>query len=435
MTTDANVLLLHPEVKQLLIDAFAGSSDLREFGARTLGPMLNALMSIQASDARDAGYGERSDERGNSRNGYRERGLSTTMGDVTLSIPKLRRGSYFPEDLIGRYSRCETALAAAVAEMCARGVSTRKVEGVAREPGVASLSKSQVSRLTAELDAEVEAFRARDLSHERYAYLWLDATYVKCRVGGSSASRAVVTAIGLEASGNKRLPAVDVVDVESYQEWRSFLLALRGRGLSGVRMVVSDDHSGLVRAMAELVPGAAWQRRAARLERNVLDRTHADGGLARARAVLRATSEQGSALVTRACHRMAADAIGADSPRAAAPLGDAGQDALAFLGLPRPHRRALRTNDTSERANKGIRRRVRVVESFPSEGSAVRLIGAVLAEVDEGWAQRRLLGTESVAKVWEPVEDQLPSDGEVEEARGKAGGIIAAALEEARAKG
>lgn len=215
MATDANVLLLHPEVKRLLIDALAGSSDLRELGARTLEPMLSALMSIQASDACNAGYGERSGGRENSRNGYRGRGLSTTMGDVALSIPRLGRGPHLPEGPIGRHSRCETALVAAVAEMCVRGVSTRRVEGIARELGVASLSRSQVSRLTAGPDAEVEAFGARDLSHERCAHPWLDATYVRCRVGGSSVSRAVVAAIGLEASGNKRLLAVDVVDVES----------------------------------------------------------------------------------------------------------------------------------------------------------------------------------------------------------------------------
>lgn len=433
MATDANVLLQHPGVKEILLQAFAGSADLREFGARVLELMINALMSIQAEELCNAGYGERTEARVNSRNGYRERGLSTTMGDITLQIPKLRSGSYFPEDIVSRYSRSDTALAAAVAEMYVKGVSTRNVEAIAHDLGVSSLSKSQVSRLTAELDAEVAAFRERSLDGERYAYLWLDATYVKCRVGGASASCALVTAVGLEASGSKRFLGLDVVDAESYADWREFLCGLRERGLKGVRLVVSDDHAGLVRAVGEVMAGAAWQRCTVHLKRNVLDKVHTRAGAARACAALRAAFEQKDALLVRACYRKATEVVAAESASAGRLLADAEQDALAYLAFPRAHWRRLRTNNVQERANREIKRRYRVVQSFPSAEAAIRLMGALLAEEDERWAARKTLSVESTAQAWEERPEQLPGEEEVEAARAAAERIIAAALEEAAA--
>ena len=435
MTTDANLLLQHPGVKEILLKALAGSSDLREFGAGVLELMLNALMSIQASELCNAGYGERSDERVNSRNGYRERGLSTTVGDITLQVPKLRSGSYFPEDIIARYSRVDTALAAAVAEMYVKGVSTRNVEAIARDLGVSSLSKSQVSRLAADLDAEVAAFRGRSLAGERYAYLWLDATYIKCRVDGASASCALVTAVGLEASGHKRFLGLDVVDTESYADWREFLRGLRSRGLEGVQLVVSDDHAGLVRAIGEVMAGAAWQRCTVHLKRNVFDRIHTEGGLARARAALRVTFEQGDPLVVRACYQRAAEVVAAESGAAGALLADAEQDALAYLAFPRAHWQKLRTNNVQERANREIKRRYRVVQSFPSAESAIRLMGALLAEEDEKWATRKVFSAGSTADAWERPQGQLPGEDEVGAARKAAEEIIAKALEEAEKKG
>lgn len=428
MTTDANILLLHPEVKQLLVSAFAGSCDLREFGARTLEMMINALMSIQASEACGAGYGEQSEDRVNSRNGYRERGLSTTCGDITLQIPKLRSGTYFPEDIISRYSRADTALVAAVAEMYVKGVSTRKVEAVANELGVSELSKSQVSRLTAELDAEVEAFRSKGLSDLRCPYLWLDATYLKIRDGGHVASLALVTAIALDGDGRKRLVGLDVVDVESYADWREFVSSLRARGLSGVVLVVSDDHPGLVRAISEVMQGAAWQRCSVHLKRNVFDKVHTDEGLARARAALRATFEQDDALVVRACYQLATEVVAADSPKAARVLEDAERDALAYLSFPKAHWRKLRTNNVQERANAEIKRRTRVVQTFPSRESAIRLVGALLIEEEGVWASRRMFSIESTARAWEPRAEQLPGEDEVAAARAKAREIIDLAL-------
>ena len=208
------LLFNDPEVKGLAFAILEECTDLQAFGRRMLELLANAAMSAKADEACNAPYGERDEGRVNSRNGYRERGLSTAAGDVTLKIPKLRRGSFFPEDLIERYCRVDRALVAAVAEMYVMGISTRKVEAVAGELGVRSMSKSQVSRLCECLDAEVDAFRRQRFDGVRFAYLWLDATYVKCRVEGRSASQAVVTAIGLDDTGHKRFLGVDCVDGE-----------------------------------------------------------------------------------------------------------------------------------------------------------------------------------------------------------------------------
>lgn len=222
-------------------------------------------MSAKADEACNAAYGERDPERSNSRNGYRPRRLVTQAGELSLRIPKLRSGSFFPEDVIERYCRVDRALVACVAEMYVMGVSTRKVEAVAGELGVSSMSKFQVSRLCEALDAEVAAFRSQCFDGTRFAYLYLDATYVKCRLDGRSSSQAVVTAIGVDETGHKRFVGVDCIDTESHADWKAFLGYLRARGVEsgreGVRLVVSDEHAGLVRAVEETFRGAARQRR------------------------------------------------------------------------------------------------------------------------------------------------------------------------------
>ena len=255
MTVMDTVLFNDPEVKGLALEALEECTDLQAFGRRCLEILLNALISAKADEACGAAYGERSPERPNSRNGYRERSLLTSVGDLKVRIPKLRTGAFFPDDLIERYCRVDRALVAAVAEMNVMGISTRKVEEVAGALGVSSMSKSQVSRLCECLDAEVGAFRRQRFDGVRFAYLWLDATYVKCRVEGRSVSQAVVTAIGLDDTGHKRFLGVDCVDTESHADWRAFLADLRARGVAagkdGVQLVVSDAHEGLRKAIAE----------------------------------------------------------------------------------------------------------------------------------------------------------------------------------------
>lgn len=429
MATDANVLLSDPEVKGLLLSLFEGSSDLRDFGARTLELMLNAVMSAQADQACNAEYGTRDPGRSNSRNGYRERGLKTSVGDLELRIPKLRTGSYFPEDIIGRYCRVERALVACVVEMYVKGVSTRSVEDVAQALGVSSLSKSQVSRMVEDLDAEVGAFRTRDLSGERYCYLWLDATYLKCRVDGRSASCALVTAIGLDSDGHKRFLGLDCIDTESYQDWRGFLSGLRSRGLEGVALTVSDDHPGLVRAISEVMQGSAWQRCTVHLMRNVAGHVHTKAGARRVRELMKVPFAQRDPLVARACYRLAADEVAKVSANAGDVMSGAEADALAYLDFPPAHWAKLRTNNVQERANREIKRRYRVVQGFPSVESAIRLIGAVLAEEDEAWAHHRVFSPGSVAEAWERPERGLPGEEEAAAARKRARTLIREVLD------
>lgn len=232
--------------------------DAREFACRVLGSVMNALMDSEAQQMCGASRNERSDGRENSRNGYRPRSLKTAVGDVELEIPKLRHGTYYPEGMLARWSRVDTSVAAIVREMYVCGVSTRKVERVASKLGISSLSSSEVSSLCSDLDAEVAEFRRRDLSGTPCCYLWLDATYMSCRVGSSVVSQGVVTAIGLGADGRKHFLGCDVVDTESEDSWAAFLGGLRERGLAGVRLVVSDGHAGLVAAVSRLFQGCAW---------------------------------------------------------------------------------------------------------------------------------------------------------------------------------
>lgn len=413
MTARDNVLLAgDPVSRELLLGILDECGDLRLAAARLTERVLNALMSAEADGACGAAWGERSPERTNSRNGYRERGLSTTVGDLSLEVPKLRRGSYYPESILTRYSRADAALAACVAEMYVQGVSTRKVEAVAAELGVSSLSSSQVSRICGSLDAEVEEFRARPLDSQRYCYLWVDATWVRCRVGGRSVSQAVVTAIALGEDGAKHFVGLDCLDTESYEDWKSFLSSLRSRGLSGVRLVVSGAHGGLVRAVREVMQGAAWQRCVTHLMRDVRGRVHGRADEARAAELLKATFAQGDPLVAHACLRRAAEEISSFSRAAGECLAGAEADALTYLEFPEAHRAKIRTNNVQERANREIKRRYRVVQSFPSRESLVRLVGAVLAEEDAAWAQQRVFRPESAARAWD--ERQAPSPTELE---------------------
>lgn len=210
--------------------------------------LVNEIMDAQADEACEAG---------NRRNGYRERKLTTSVGTINLRIPKLRAGSYFPEDLIERYSRAYRAVVAAVSEMVTNGVSTRKVKRAAQSVGIDRMSASQVSRMCSSLDESVADLQERDLSDVSYPYVWLDATYIKCRDAGRVQSTALVTAIGAGSGGYRRLLGLDAIDTESYDGWRSFLLSLRARGVDGVICVTSDAHEGLKRAIQEVFPGAA----------------------------------------------------------------------------------------------------------------------------------------------------------------------------------
>ena len=387
-------ILSDPKPDMLAMPRFDdGAIDMQELLRRLAEQVVNAVMDAEADQLCGGGA--------NSRNGYRERGLATCVGTLTLRIPKLRTGSFFPDDVIERYQRADRALVAAVAEMYATGTSTRKVRRVAEKMGVSRLSKDQVSAIASNLDADIEELCARPLDGSPVPYVWLDATYVKCRRGGRVASTAVVTAIGCDAGGWRRVLGVGVVDTESYDSWLAFLRKIRDRGVSGVELVVSGAHAGLVAAAAEVFQGAAWQRCAVHLMRDCMREA---GSWQLRRRVGRIVSQvfrgRDAATVT-AMYHVACDMLEGCCPRAAAILEEAEPDALAYLDFPPSHWKRLRTNNVQERTNREIKRRSRVVQAFPSTASLVRLAGAVMCEQDEAWQESRYFSEAKMRELYD----------------------------------
>ena len=365
-----------------------GTIDLTELARMSLEDMVNQIMDIQADEL----CGE-----GNRRNGYRERSLVTPVGEITMRIPKLREGSYFPDEIVRPYSRVDRAVVAAVREAYVRGMSTRKIEKAADELEFASLSASRVSRMTADLDEEVAALNARRFEGMGFPYLWLDATFPKCRDRGRVQKAGVVTAIACGEDGQRRFVGFDVVDTESESSWKEFLRSLRRRGVGGVKCVVSDDHCGLVTAVAEVFPGAAWQRCIVHLERDVARWFTRKSDKATAVAAMKAVFAEREPQMVRAAYRQACEVIGSLSRRRGELLEDAEVDALTYLDFPAEHHVKLRTNNVQERANREIKRRTRVVGAFPSRESLMRLVGAVLVDANDEWACKSFIGADTLA--------------------------------------
>lgn len=362
--------------------------------------LVNEIMDAQADEACEAG---------NQRNGYRERKLATSVGTINLRIPKLRAGSYFPEDLIERYSRADRAVVAAVSEMVTNGVSTRKVKRVAQSMGIDRMSASQVSRMCSSLDESVTDLRERDLSDVSYPYVWLDATYIKCRDAGRVQSTALVTAIGAGSGGYRRLLGLDAIDTESYDGWRSFLLSLRARGVDGVICVTSDAHEGLKRAIQEVFPGAAWQRCVVHLMRNAAGNAPTRQKRGAVLGILKAVFAERDPELVRELYQLAIEQIEGFCPKAAEVLEEAEADALAYLDFPYEHHVRLRTNNVQERANRELKRRSRVVQVFPSRKSLIRMMGAVFSEMDEDWAGRRWFNDDSIGRAVEGAKVNAPA--------------------------
>ena len=383
-----------------------GTIDLTELARMSLEDMVNQIMDIQADEL----CGE-----GNRRNGYRERGLVTPVGEITLRIPKLREGTYFPDEIVRPYSRVDRAVIAAVREVYVRGLSTRKVERAAEALEFASLSPSRVSRMTADLDEEVAALNSRRFDGEGFPYLWVDATYIGCRDGGHVQSRGVVTAIACGGDGRRRFVGAGVVDTESAVAWREFLLGLRRRGVSGVRCVVSDAHGGLAQAVAEVFQGAAWQRCVVHLERDVAGWFPRKRDRAVAVAAVKAAFAERDPRLVRAAYRQACEVVGGLSARAGRLLEDAEDDALAYLDFPREHHLKLRTNNVQERANAEIKRRTRAVGAFPSVESMMRLVGSVLLDVNEEWMETRFIDAATLKADLRRERDRGPIPADVAE--------------------
>jgi transposase-like protein len=357
-----------------------------------------ALMGAEADALCGASYGERSPARVNIRNGYRERPWDTRVGTIELAIPKLRQGSYFPDWLLEPRRRAEQALVSVIADCYLAGVSTRRVEKLVQQLGIAHMSKSQVSRLAKSLDAIVEDFRTRPLEGAPYPYLTLDALVVKCREGGRTVTACVVHAVAVNRDGFRESLGLDVVTSEDGAAWLAFLRSLVARGLAGVKLVTSDAHPGLVDAIAATLPGASWQRCRTHFMRNLLTRVPKSAQSFVA-TMVRSIFAQPDADTVHEQHRRIADQLETRFPEAAALLEEAAADLLAFTGFPKEHWRQLWSNNSLERLNKEIRRRTDVVGIFPDRSSIVRLVGAVLAEQHDEWAvARRYMSAESIAK-------------------------------------
>lgn len=371
------------------------------------------LMSAEADALCGAEYGERSEDRVNRRNGYRERDFDTRTGTVELRVPKLRQGTYYPDWLFERRRRAERALVAVICECYVRGVSTRRVDGLVKTLGLEGISKSQVSALAKTLDAEVAAFRSRPLGSGPYPYLWLDALAVKAREDGRVTSVACVVATAVSADGHREILGLDTFTAEDGAAWTRFLRDLSARGLSGVKLVISDDHKGLVGAIAAVLPGCSWQRCRTHFMRNVLCRVPRSAQPFVA-TLVRTIFAQPSAEEVQAQLARVTLQLEARFPDVARMLEEAGPDITAFSSFPIEHWRQIWSNNPQERLNREIRRRTDVVGIFPDRAAIIRLVGAVLAEQHDEWqVARRYMSAESLAKAMEPAALTVQMEEEV----------------------
>lgn len=370
------------------------------------------LIRVMAESPVDEIMDARADEAcegGNRRNGHRERKLATGVGAINLRIPKPRAGGYFPEDPIERYSRAGRAVIAAVSEMAANGVSTRKVRRAARTMGIDRMSASQVSRICSSLDESVADLREHDLSDAVYPYIWLDATYIKRGDAGRVRSTAPVTAIGAGSGGYRRLPGPGAIDAESHGGRRSLPLSPRARGVDGVICVTSDAHEGLKRAIQEVFPGAAWQRCVAHLMRSAAGNAPTGRKKGAVPGILEAVFAERDPELAREPCQLATARIERFCPKAAEVLEGAEADAPAYLDLPYEHHVGLRTDNVQERANRELKRRSRVVQVLPGRESLIRMMGAAFSEMDEDWAGRRRFGDDSIGRAVEGAKVNEPA--------------------------
>ena len=380
-----------------LLEKSADTDLLREM----IGFTAQRLMELEVGGLTGAGHGERSAERLNHRNGYRERDWETRAGTVELRIPKLRRSSYFPSFLEPR-RMAEKALTAVIQEAYIQGVSTRSVDELVRAMGMRGISKSQVSRLCEEIDGKIEAFLNRPLEGD-WPYLWLDATYLKCRTGGRIVSTAVIVAVAVNGDGRREVLGMDIGPSEAETFWTEFLRKLARRGLRGVKLVISDAHEGLKAAVARVLH-ACWQRCRVHFMRNVLAYAGKSGRRVVA-AFIGTAFAQEDAETARAQWRQVADQLRPKVPKLAALMDDAEADVLAFMSFPKDHRPKLHSTNPLERLNGEIKRRTEVVGIFPNEEAITRLVGAILLERNDEWAvqRARYMTLETIA----PLSDHL----------------------------
>ncbi len=374
----------------------AGDGDFLRSVAETV---LQMLMEADVEGLIGAGRHERSAERLNYRNGFRERTLDTRLGSLALRIPKLRQGSYFPPFMEARKTS-EKALVAVIQEAWIGGVSTRRVDDLVQAMGLSGISKSTVSKLCKDIDERVNAFLERPLEGE-WPYLWLDATYLKQREGGRIVSVAAIIAVAANTEGKREIVGLHIGPSEAETFWSAFLKTLLRRGLKGVKLVVSDAHEGLKGAITRVM-GATWQRCRVHWMRNALAYVP-KAQTSMAAAALRQAFLQPDAETAHKTFRHVAEQMRARWPKLAAFMDNSEHDVLAYMGFPAQHRTKLHSTNTLERLNKEVKRRADVVGIFPNEQSIIRLIGAVLLEQNDEWqTQNRYMQIEGMAELTTP---------------------------------
>ncbi|MGN6199645.1 IS256 family transposase [Humibacter sp.] len=374
-----------------------------------LGTFINQLLSADADQVCGAAYGTVSDDRVNRRNGYRHRDFDTRAGTLEVKIPKLRQGTYFPEWLLERRRRAEAALTTVVATSYLLGVSTRRMDDLVKTLGITGLSKSQVSEMARDLDEQVTAFRTRPLDAGPYSFVAADALTMKVREGGRVVKVAVLVATGVNAEGYREILGLQVNSTEDGAGWLTFWRDLVARGLTGVKLVTSDAHAGLVAAIGATV-GGSWQRCRTHYAANLMSVTP-KSSWPWVKTLLQTVFDQPDKKSVHDQFDKVLDALEHKLPRSFEHLEAAREEILAFTAFPKSIWRQIWSNNPNERLNREIRRRTDVVGIFPNRDAIIRLVGAVLAEQHDEWAeQRRYLGLDALAaarRVGEPVIEEV----------------------------
>jgi transposase-like protein len=386
-----------------LLEKSSDADLLREM----IGFTAQRLMALEVEGLTGAAPGERSPDRINQRNGYRDRAWETRAGTVELHIPKLRKGSYFPAFLEPR-RMAEKALTAVIQEAYVQGVSTRSVDDLVKAMGMSGISKSQVSRLCEEIDGKVKAFLERPIEGD-WPYIWIDATYLKVRRGGRIVSVAAIIAVGVNSDGRREVLGMEIGTSEAEPIWTEFLRQLTRRGLRGVKLVVSDAHEGIKAAVTKVLC-ATWQRCRVHFMRNAL--AHAGkSGRRVVSAFIGTAFAQETAEAASTQWRAVADQIRPKVPKLATIMDEAEHDVLAYMSFPKEHRTKLHSTNPIERLNGEIKRRTDVVGIFPNEQAISRLVGALLLEQNDEWAVQRgrYMTLETIAHMSDDLIVRLPA--------------------------